>query len=132
MKSYQIVNFSYGTSLRSANVKYINAEAKFKDENTIVYNPPKEIGFILIISTTTNDDDDDTKKKEEENNVAEINAQYIVIAVGVQTRIPDDVPGAVEHCISSDDIFWRKEKAPGKTLCVGGGYISLEYCRVFK
>ena len=120
------LNFSYGTSLRSANVKYINAEAKFKDENTIVYNPPKKLDLFSSFSTTTNDDDDDTKKKEEENNVAEINAQYIVIAVGGRPHIPDDVPGAVEHCISSDDIFWRKEKAPGKTLCVGGGYISLE------
>ena len=60
------LNFSYGTSLRSANVKYINAEAKFKDENTIVYNPPKKLDLFSSFSTTTNDDDDDTKKKEEE------------------------------------------------------------------
>uniref|UniRef100_A0A3B3SG51 Thioredoxin reductase 2 n=1 Tax=Paramormyrops kingsleyae TaxID=1676925 RepID=A0A3B3SG51_9TELE len=35
------------------------------------------------------------------------------------------VPGAVEHGISSDDIFWMKE-SPGKTLVVGASYVGLE------
>lgn len=39
--------------------------------------------------------------------------------------VPKDVPGAVEHSITSDDIFSLRQ-APGKTLCVGAGYIALE------
>uniref|UniRef100_A0A8C7UXK2 thioredoxin-disulfide reductase (NADPH) n=1 Tax=Oncorhynchus mykiss TaxID=8022 RepID=A0A8C7UXK2_ONCMY len=35
------------------------------------------------------------------------------------------IPGAVEHGITSDDIFWLKE-SPGKTLVVGASYVALE------
>lgn len=35
-----------------------------------------------------------------------------------------NLPGT-ELCISSDDIFWKKEN-PGKTLVIGAGYIALE------
>ena len=36
-----------------------------------------------------------------------------------------DVPGAQECAITSDDVF-SLPSAPGKTLCVGASYISLE------
>lgn len=36
-----------------------------------------------------------------------------------------DCPGALEHGITSDDIFWMKNK-PGKTLIIGASYIALE------
>lgn len=39
--------------------------------------------------------------------------------------VPAEVPGAQEHAITSDDIFALRQ-APGKTLCVGAGYIALE------
>jgi thioredoxin reductase (NADPH) len=39
--------------------------------------------------------------------------------------VPADVPGATEHAITSDDLFYL-DHSPGKTLCVGAGYISLE------
>jgi len=35
------------------------------------------------------------------------------------------VPGALQYSITSDDIF-SLDRAPGRTLCVGAGYISLE------
>ena len=35
------------------------------------------------------------------------------------------MPGAVEHAITSDDLFFL-QRSPGKTLCVGGSYIALE------
>ena len=54
-----------------------------------------------------------------------LSAANIVIAVGGRPSVPSDVPGALEHAITSDDIFYL-EKAPGKTLCVGASYISLE------
>jgi thioredoxin reductase (NADPH) len=46
------------------------------------------------------------------------------VAVGGRPDYPN-VPGAKEHCITSDDIFWMK-KAPGKTLIIGAGYIAVE------
>uniref|UniRef100_T1GKJ8 FAD/NAD(P)-binding domain-containing protein n=1 Tax=Megaselia scalaris TaxID=36166 RepID=T1GKJ8_MEGSC len=53
-----------------------------------------------------------------------ITADKIVIAVGGRPNYPD-IPGAVEHGITSDDIF-SLDRAPGKTLVVGAGYIGLE------
>ncbi|XP_019482442.1 PREDICTED: thioredoxin reductase 2, mitochondrial [Hipposideros armiger] len=35
------------------------------------------------------------------------------------------IEGAVQHGITSDDIFWLKE-SPGKTLVVGASYVALE------
>ena len=78
---------------------YINAYGRFKDAHTIIA----------------------TKKNGQEQ---EITADKIVVAVGGRPAYPD-APGAKECCISSDDIFSLSE-APGKTLCVGASYISLE------
>eukprot|EP00944_MAST-04C_sp_MAST-4C-sp1_P015401 g15401.t1 len=108
------LNFVYGSSLKSANVEYINAGATFKDKNTLVYTPQKKLNLFGDSGTAN------------EQGEQEINAQYVVIAVGGRPYIPHNVPGAIENAISSDDIFWRQEQPPGKTLCVGGGYISLE------
>ena len=93
------LNFGYRTGLRSANVTYINALAKF--------NGPREITYSI---------------KGEEN---VITGKYILIAVGGRPHIPSDVPGARELAITSDDIFSLK-KNPGKTLVVGASYIALE------
>ena len=93
------LNFGYRTTLREKNVTYINAYGKFKDAHTIVA----------------------TKKNGQEQ---EITADKIVIAVGGRPSYPD-APGAKECCISSDDIF-SLSTPPGKTLCVGASYISLE------
>ncbi len=54
-----------------------------------------------------------------------VSSKYIVLAVGGRPTYPSDVPGAYEHSISSDDIFWLR-KRPGKTLVVGASYIALE------
>uniref|UniRef100_A0A7N6FC93 thioredoxin-disulfide reductase (NADPH) n=1 Tax=Anabas testudineus TaxID=64144 RepID=A0A7N6FC93_ANATE len=35
------------------------------------------------------------------------------------------IPGAIEHGLTSDDVFWLK-KSPGKTLVVGASYVALE------
>ena len=53
-----------------------------------------------------------------------VTADKFLIAVGGRPRYPD-IPGAREHCITSDDIF-SLPHAPGKTLLVGASYISLE------
>ncbi|KAG7263254.1 hypothetical protein CRUP_004748, partial [Coryphaenoides rupestris] len=52
-------------------------------------------------------------------------AKNIVIATGGRPKFPTHIPGAMEHGITSDDIFWLKE-APGKTLVVGASYVALE------
>lgn len=54
-----------------------------------------------------------------------LSAAHIVIAVGGRPYIPPMIDGALDHAITSDDIFSLR-KSPGKTLCVGGSYISLE------
>lgn len=46
------------------------------------------------------------------------------MAVGGRPRYPD-IPGALEYGITSDDIFSLPYN-PGKTLCIGASYISLE------
>ncbi|XP_020281799.1 thioredoxin reductase 2, mitochondrial isoform X2 [Pseudomyrmex gracilis] len=93
------VNWVTRVELRTKNVEYFNAQGHFKDPHTVV-------GV--------------TKKGEEKI----LTAKNILIAVGGRPRYPD-IPGALEYGISSDDIF-SLERAPGKTLVVGAGYIGLE------
>ena len=93
------LNFGYRTTLREKNVTYVNAYGRFKDKNTIIAT--KKNGQEQVITT-----------------------DKVVIAVGGRPSYPD-APGAKECCITSDDIF-SKPEAPGKTLCVGASYISLE------
>ncbi|XP_012235732.1 thioredoxin reductase 2, mitochondrial isoform X1 [Linepithema humile] len=93
------VNWVTRVELRTKKVEYFNCLGYFKDAHTVV-------GV--------------TKKGEEKV----LTAKNVLIAVGGRPRYPD-IPGAVEYGISSDDIF-SLERAPGKTLIVGAGYIGLE------
>ncbi|XP_043679595.1 thioredoxin reductase 1, mitochondrial isoform X2 [Vespula pensylvanica] len=93
------VNWVTRVELRTKKVDYVNALGYFKDAHTIV----------------------GTLKNGEEKIIT---AENILIAVGGRPKYPD-IPGALEYGISSDDIF-SLEKAPGKTLVVGAGYIGLE------
>jgi len=92
------LNFKYRVTLRENSVTYLNQLAKFKDQHTL------EV----------------TDKK---GNVSEVTAARFLIAVGGRPTTLDCEGG--ELAISSDDIF-SLEKSPGKTLCVGASYISLE------
>lgn len=94
------LNFGYRTGLRSAKVEYLNQCARFAGPNSVEYT-----------------DSDGTVKT--------LTAAHICISVGGRPTIPDDVPGAREFAISSDDIFSLKQ-CPGKTLVVGASYIALE------
>ncbi|XP_068629416.1 thioredoxin reductase 1, mitochondrial isoform X2 [Battus philenor] len=93
------VNWVTRVDLRDKKIEYINGLGEFKDPHTIV-------------ATLKNG----SKK--------ELTAKNIVIAVGGRPHYPD-IPGALEYCISSDDIF-SLGYPPGKTLVVGAGYIGLE------
>lgn len=50
-----------------------------------------------------------------------LTAQHFLIAVGGRPNYPQ-TPGAVENCITSDDLF-SLEHAPGNTLVIGAGCI---------
>nr|BAO53981.1 NADPH-dependent thioredoxin reductase [Euglena gracilis] len=94
------LNFGYRNGLRSAKVNYLNQLARFADPHTVEYT-------------------------EKDGSVKRLTAAHICISVGGRPIIPTDVPGAVEHAITSDDIFALKN-APGRTLVVGASYIALE------
>lgn len=47
------------------------------------------------------------------------------MATGGRPKYPTDIKGAVENTITSDDLF-SLPYCPGKTLCVGASYVSLE------
>jgi thioredoxin/glutathione reductase (selenoprotein) len=93
------LNFGYRSELRSKKVVYYNKLAKLLDEHTIELTDSK-------------------------GNKENVTADKILVAVGGRPNY-GGIPGAVENCITSDDIFSLKQ-APGKTLVVGASYIALE------
>lgn len=93
------LNFGYRSELMSNSVKYYNAYATFTSANTL----------SLV----------DKKGKE-----TVVTADTVVVATGGRPKYPD-IPGAKEHCVTSDDIF-SQATPPGKTLVVGASYVALE------
>lgn len=63
--------------------------------------------------------------KEEVFKNVSITGKNIVIAVGCRQSIPNTPKELKDYCITSDDIFYLSDP-PGKTLVIGGGYISME------
>ena len=94
------LNFNYRVQLRDKKVDYINAYAQFVDKHT-------------LLATYKN------------GKTKEITARNIVVAVGGRPKYPSDIKGAAENTITSDDLF-SLPHSPGKTLCVGASYVSLE------
>ncbi|KAM9858543.1 thioredoxin reductase 2, tandem duplicate 2 [Aulostomus maculatus] len=94
------LNWGHRVQLQDKKVKYLNVKGSLVDEHTIK-------GL--------------SKAGKEMN----LTAKNIVIATGGRPKFPTNIPGAVEHGITSDDIFWLK-KSPGKTLVVGASYVALE------
>ena len=98
---YQL-NFGYYSELATLGVDVKSAYASFPD--------PKNPHLIELV--------DITGKK------TTVTAEKVLLAMGNRPKYLD-VKGMKELCITSDDLFWQK-KAPGKTLVLGGGYVSLE------
>jgi len=94
------LNFAYRVELRDKKVDYLNAYGVFLDKHRIL---------------TTN----------KAGKTKEITGKYIVVAVGGRPKYPEDIKGAREYSITSDDLFSLSYN-PGKTLCVGASYVSLE------
>ncbi|XP_071084226.1 thioredoxin reductase 1, cytoplasmic-like [Haliotis cracherodii] len=93
------LNWGYRVQLREKDVTYINGYGE-------ILTPHK------IKSTN--------KRGKEQ----EITTETIIIATGERPRYPD-IPGVKEYSITSDDLF-SLPYCPGKTLCVGASYVSLE------
>lgn len=94
------LNFGYVTQMMDANVKYVNARARLVDAHTIECTNRRG-----VTSTMT--------------------ARRVLLAMGGRPVLPDDVRGAREHGVTSDDIF-RQQEDPGNTLVVGASYVALE------
>ena len=92
------LNFKYRVRLREKKVEYLNKLATFKDAHTV-------------------------EVVDKKGEVSEITASRFLVAVGGRPT-PLDCDGG-DLAISSDDVFFLN-KDPGKTLCVGASYISLE------
>jgi thioredoxin reductase (NADPH) len=92
------LNFKYRVDLREKNVTYLNMLGKFLDKNTL-------------------------ETVDKKGNKGTVTASRFLIAVGGRPS-PLACEGG-ELAISSDDIFSLNQD-PGKVLCVGASYISLE------
>lgn len=93
------LNWGYRVALRDKKVTYTNAYASIVDEHTI-------------------------KSVKKNGQEASVSVDNIIIATGGRPKYLD-IPGAKEYCITSDDLF-SLPYCPGKTLCVGASYVSLE------
>ncbi|XP_063050424.1 thioredoxin reductase 2, tandem duplicate 2 [Engraulis encrasicolus] len=94
------LNWGHRVQLQDKKVKYLNMKGSLVDEHTVKGVTAR--GKEMTVTT-----------------------RNIVIATGGRPKHPTHVIGAVEHGITSDDIFWLKE-SPGKTLVVGASYVGLE------
>lgn len=94
------LNSNYENQLRDQGVDYINADGQFLNAHKVL-------------------------ARFENNTTKEITAKYIVIAVGGRPKYPEEIKGAKEYAITSDDLF-SLDYNPGKTLCIGASYVSLE------
>mmetsp|Transcript_53915 Transcript_53915/g.60242 ORF Transcript_53915/g.60242 Transcript_53915/m.60242 type:complete len:629 (+) Transcript_53915:151-2037(+) len=92
------LNFKYRVRLREKSVQYLNKLAAFKDVHTVELVDKKGI-------------------------TSEITSSRFLVATGGRPA-PLDCEGG-DLAVSSDDLFFL-DKDPGKTLCVGASYISLE------
>eukprot|EP00758_Cryptobia_borreli_P006742 Tbor_TRINITY_DN5195_c0_g1::TRINITY_DN5195_c0_g1_i1::g.25794::m.25794/K00384/trxB, TRR; thioredoxin reductase (NADPH) len=97
------LNFGYCSELMVNGVEYINGYARFTGPHTV--------------ECTLGVDESSQKQT--------FTARRFLLATGCRPCMLNDVPGAVEHCITSDDLFSLKRN-PGKTLFIGAGYIALE------
>ncbi|KAK2145359.1 hypothetical protein LSH36_683g02048 [Paralvinella palmiformis] len=93
------LNWNYRVELRSKEVTYQNSYGEFIDKHKI-------------------------KCTNKRGKVQEMTSRYFILAMGGRPRYPD-IPGCKEYCITSDDLF-SLPYAPGKTLCIGASYVSLE------
>ncbi|KAF0299049.1 Thioredoxin reductase 2, mitochondrial [Amphibalanus amphitrite] len=92
------LNWGHRVALRDKRVTYLNASGTMLDRHTVLAKDRKDVETVL-------------------------QTDNVVLATGGRPRYPT-FAGA-ELAITSDDLF-RLRQPPGRTLCVGGSYVSLE------
>jgi hypothetical protein len=90
------MNHAYRVQCRNLDVEYFDAFARFVDPHTVEATAIDKTGT----ETTTT-----------------LTADQFIVCTGGRPSYPD-IPGAKEHCITSDDLF-SLSSPPGKTLVVG-------------
>lgn len=75
------LNWIHRVSLRNAKIDYYNMEGSFVDEHTL-------------------------KMRSGSGEEKTITSKWFLLSVGGRPTLPEDVPGAKEHAITSDDIFY--------------------------
>jgi pyruvate/2-oxoglutarate dehydrogenase complex dihydrolipoamide dehydrogenase (E3) component len=90
------MNHAYRVQCRNHDVEYFDAFARFVDPHTVEATAIDKTGT----ETTTT-----------------LTADQFIVCTGGRPSYPD-IPGAKEHCITSDDLF-SLSSPPGKTLVVG-------------
>jgi len=98
------LNGIYGRILGNAGVKTYEGRGAFKSSHEVLVT--------------------DADGKEEI-----LTAETILIATGGWPFIPD-VPGAREHAVTSNELFYLEER-PERIVIVGGGYIAVEFACIF-
>eukprot|EP01124_Arcella_intermedia_P020358 TRINITY_DN2782_c0_g1_i2.p1 TRINITY_DN2782_c0_g1~~TRINITY_DN2782_c0_g1_i2.p1 ORF type:complete len:901 (-),score=193.98 TRINITY_DN2782_c0_g1_i2:2153-4855(-) len=110
------LNFFYEKGLQTANTLSLrNGETQVISNGSITY----------FNALATFSDAKTVSWKDDFGNTGSVTGDNILIAVGGRPFVPDNIPGVKEYSITSDDLF-SLTRSPGKTLCVGAGYISLE------
>lgn len=59
-----------------------------------------------------------------------VTAEKILIATGGYPFKPEEVPGVLEHAITSNEAF-HLDELPPRIIVVGGGYIAVEFAGIF-
>merc|ERR1711991_631043 len=109
--NWETLQTNVGYHIRSINWGY-------KRSNLPEHNVKVELKYAKFVDKNT------LEATDAKGNSMRVRAKKVVIACGGRPRYPN-IPGAKEHGITSDDIFWQS-KPPGKTLVVGGAYVALE------
>ena len=112
-KQIHALNFSYRSALTEAGVKLVTEHARIDGADIGNADTPYSIAYAStdVLSGT-------------QVGEQRVTADHVIVATGGRPRFPTEISG-FEHMIGSDDIFTLPQ-APGRTLCIGAGYISLE------
>jgi len=87
--------------LAENSVKFYNTTVRFIDSHSLELYDPKKSRF------------------------EKVTAKYIVLALEARPTIPEDIQGAKEFGITTDDLFLLRDN-PSNLLIVGGSFIALE------
>eukprot|EP01127_Copromyxa_protea_P011639 TRINITY_DN2945_c0_g1_i1.p1 TRINITY_DN2945_c0_g1~~TRINITY_DN2945_c0_g1_i1.p1 ORF type:complete len:985 (-),score=260.09 TRINITY_DN2945_c0_g1_i1:40-2730(-) len=115
------LNFFYEKGLASANKKTLRP-AKPGDEAEEVEISKGSVIYYNALATFSGPQE--VSWKDDFGGEGKITGDHVLIAVGGRPTVPKG-QGIREYAITSDDLF-SLTTPPGKTLCVGAGYISLE------